>query len=92
MSSMRPTAVPFCSLLQRPTMLKWEYMWIYVTHEKGKQVLIANGERLEAQTYQEALNAVGKEGWELVAVIPPALLPAATQTLAQFCLKRPIVD
>ena len=73
-------------------MQKWEYMWIYVAQEKGKQVYIANGERLEAQTYQEALNAVGKEGWELVAVIPPALFPAATQTLAQFCLKRPIVD
>jgi len=65
-------------------------MWIYVTSEKGQQVYIANGERLNAQTYHEALNAVGKDGWELVALVPPAVLPTATQTFAQFCLKRPI--
>jgi hypothetical protein len=56
---------------------------------KGKQLYIANGERLEAETYQEALNAVGKERWELVAVMPPALFSSSTHTFAQFCLKRP---
>jgi hypothetical protein len=73
-------------------MQKWEYMWIYVANEKGQQVYVANGARLEAQTYQEALNAVGKEGWELVTVIPPTIVPTPTNTLAQFCLKRPIGD
>lgn len=73
-------------------MQKWEYMWIYVSPEKGNQVYLANGERLEAQTYQEALNAVGKEGWELVAVIPPNPISTSMQIFAQFCLKRPIPD
>lgn len=71
-------------------MQRWEYMWIYVSSEKGKNVFVANGERLEAQSYAEALNSVGKEGWELVAVIQPAVLPTPTNTLGQFCLKRPI--
>jgi len=70
-------------------MQNWEYMWIYVSQEKGRQVYVANGKRLEAETYQEALNAVGKEGWELVAVIPPSLISSSTHTFAQFCLKRP---
>lgn len=73
-------------------MQKWEYMWIYVTHEKGKQVYVANGERLGAETYQEALNAVGREGWELVTVLPPTIVPTPTQSFAQFCLKRPLAD
>jgi hypothetical protein len=73
-------------------MQKWEYMWIYVSHEKGKQVLVANGQRLKAQSYPEALSAVGKDGWELVSVIPPAPIPALPQTFPQFCLKRPISD
>jgi Domain of unknown function (DUF4177) len=73
-------------------MQKWEYMWIYVTHEKGRHVYVANGKRLEAQTNVEALNAMGKEGWELVTtiVIPQAAYP--TQQFPQFCLKRPISD
>ncbi|HKP36685.1 MAG TPA: DUF4177 domain-containing protein [Pyrinomonadaceae bacterium] len=71
-------------------MQRWEYMWIYVTNEKGQRVYVANGERLHAQAYHEALNAVGKDGWELVAVIPPPTLPGAMQSFAQFCLKRPI--
>jgi hypothetical protein len=72
-------------------MQMWEYMWIYIVHESGRQAFVANGERLEAQTYQEALNAVGKEGWELVSVIPPGVIPGPTNTFAQFCLKRPIL-
>ena len=43
-------------------MQKWEYMWIYVDDSVGKRVYVANGERLEAQTYTEALNIVGKGG------------------------------
>lgn len=39
-----------------------EYMWIYVDDAMGKQVYVANGERLQAQTYQQALNEVGKDG------------------------------
>jgi len=73
-------------------MQKWEYMWIYVAHEKGHQIFVANGARLEAQTYEDALNVVGKEGWELVTVVPPTTIPTPTQSFAQFCLKRPIVD
>ena len=71
-------------------MQKWEYMWIYVTDEKGKQVYVANGQRLEAQSYAEALNALGKEGWELVAIVPPSLVGAPTHAFVQFCLKRPV--
>jgi len=78
-------------------MQKWEYMWIYMAHEQGKNVFVANGERLAAQTYPEALNAVGKEGWELVTTIitpqgyiPTQIFPA--QNFPQFCLKRPISD
>jgi hypothetical protein len=73
-------------------MQNWEYMWIYVADEKGQQVYIANGERLEARTYPEALNAVGKEGWELVAVIPPSIIRTPTNTYAQLCLKRPLAN
>ena len=73
-------------------MQRWEYMWIYVDDSGGKQVYVANGERLPAHSYAEALNAVGKDGWELVAVIPPMVLPTATHTFAQFCLKRPLAD
>lgn len=43
-------------------MQKWEYLWIYVNDSGGSPVYIANGERLPAQTYAEALNIVGK-GW-----------------------------
>jgi hypothetical protein len=70
-------------------MQNWEYMWIHVSTEMGKQTYVANGERLEVQTYQDALNHVGKEGWELVAVIPPTALRSPS-SIAEFCLKRPI--
>jgi len=72
-------------------MQKWEYMWMSVTSLKGKLVFLANGERLEASMFVEALNTLGEDGWELVAVIPPAFkLPAPLQSVPQFCLKRPI--
>lgn len=73
-------------------MQKWEYMWIYVDDSVGKRVYVANGERLEAQTYSEALNIAGKDGWELVAVVPPTVISTPTRTFAQFCLKRPLAD
>lgn len=73
-------------------MQKWEYMWIYVDDSGGKQVYVANGHRLEAHTYVEALNIVGKDGWEVVGVVPPSTFRRATQTSAQFCLKRPLED
>lgn len=44
-------------------MQKWEYLWIYVDDSSGKPVYVANGEPLPAQTYAEALNVVGKEGF-----------------------------
>jgi len=40
-------------------MQKWEYLWMYIASEKGAQVFVANGERLQAQSYPEALNAFG---------------------------------
>jgi hypothetical protein len=73
-------------------MRKWEYMWVYCSDSRGSLTYIANGERLPAQSYAEALNVLGKQGWELVAVIPPSAVRTATQTYAQFCLKRPIPD
>jgi hypothetical protein len=74
-------------------MQKWEYMWMYVTSEKGAQVFVANGERLPAQSYAEALNVLGKEGWELVTAIPPPFkFPVPMQSFPQFCLKRPLSD
>ena len=72
-------------------MQQWEYMWIYVDDAKGKQVYVANGERLEAQTYQQALNEVGKDGWELVAIVPPKTFAPKMESRPQFCLKRPMV-
>ena len=70
-------------------MQRWEYMWLYVTNEGGRQVFVANGARLQVQTYFEALNALGNDGWELVAIMPPGLtLPAGPQSTLQFCLKR----
>jgi len=78
--------------IQIKAMRKWEYMWIYVDDSKGKLVYVANGKRLKAQTYPEALNEVGEEGWELVAVVPPSLIAAPTRTYAQLCLKRPIQE
>lgn len=73
-------------------MQKWEYMWIYVDDSDGGPVYVANGQRLQAQTYAEALTIVGKDGWELVAVVPPTSLRTPTTTYATFCLKRPIAD
>jgi len=74
-------------------MQKWEYMWMSVALEKGKQVFVANGKRLPAQSYSEALNELGKDGWELVSVIQPAIkFPVPLQSFPQFCLKRPIPD
>ena len=73
-------------------MQKWEYMWIYVNNSGGEQIFVANGEQLQAQTYAEALNIVGRDGWELVAVVPPAALRTPTTAYATFCLKRPIAD
>ena len=73
-------------------MQKWEYMWIYVDDSRGSLVYVANGERLPAQTYAEALNIVGKDGWELVAVVSPTALRSPTTTFAQLCLKRPLAD
>jgi Domain of unknown function (DUF4177) len=72
-------------------MQKWEYMWIHVASEKGKQTFVANGEPLNVQTYRDALNHVGKDGWELVAAIPPTAL-SSSSSIAEFCLKRPIQD
>ena len=71
-------------------MQQWEYMWIYVDDAMGKQVYVANGERLQAHTYQQALNEVGKDGWELVAIIPPKTLAPKMESRPQFCLKRPL--
>ena len=72
-------------------MQKWEYMWMYIASEKGAQVFVANGERLQAQSYPEALNALGKVGWELVTVIPPGFkVPVPMRDSPQFCLKRPL--
>lgn len=71
-------------------MQKWEYMWIYLAKEKRKQIYIANGERLNAGTYAEALNVVGQDGWELVSVIPPTSIRRANFEFPQFCLKRPV--
>ena len=72
-------------------MQQWEYMWIYVDDAIGKHVYVANGERLQAQSYPQALNEVGQDGWELVAIVPPTIIPSPTRTYAQCCLKRPIV-
>jgi len=72
-------------------MQKWEYMWMYLSSEKGQQIFVANGQRLQAQTYSEALNILGEDGWELVAVIPPGIkFPTPMQGSPQFCLKRPL--
>lgn len=73
-------------------MQKWEYLWIYVDDSSGTPVYIANGERLSARTYAEALNNVGRDGWELVTVVPPASVRTTTHAYAQFCLKRPLAD
>jgi hypothetical protein len=74
-------------------MQKWEYMWMYVASEKGAQIFIANGERLPAQTFPEALNLLGNDGWELVSIISPGMaLPVPMQSFPQFCLKMPISD
>jgi len=73
-------------------MQKWEYMWIYVDDSGGKQVYVASGDRLPAQTYAEALNIVGKEGGELVAVVPPSAIRTPTHASAQFCLKWALAD
>lgn len=72
-------------------MQKWEYMWMYVNNEGGEQVYIANGARLSAQTYPQALNVLGNEGWELVAVLPRETgFSSPKQSFPQFCLKRPV--
>ena len=73
-------------------MQKWEYMWIYVDDSGGKQVYVANGNRLPAQTYPEALNIASKGGWELVAVVPPSAIRTPTHAFAQFCLKWALAD
>jgi len=74
-------------------MAKWEYMWMYVSSDRGRQIFVANGEHLQAQTYTEALNLLGKDGWELVAIIPPPIkFPVPMQSSPQFCLKRPVRD
>jgi hypothetical protein len=36
---------------------------------------VANGEQLDGQTYPEASDEVGREGWELVTAMPPSTLP-----------------
>ena len=72
-------------------MQRWEYMWIYVAQEKGTSVFIANGDRLTARTSVEALNAVGQQGWELVAIIYGSAPSLMSQNMPQFCLKRPII-
>ena len=73
-------------------MQQWEYMWIYVTHEQGRHVYVANGQRLEAQTNVEALNAVGKDGWELVSAVIIPNPNYSVQLFPQFCLKRRISE
>ena len=72
-------------------MQQWEYMWIYIDNAMGKQVYVANGERLQAESYHQALNEVGKDGWELVAIVPPKTLASKIESRLQFCLKRPVV-
>jgi hypothetical protein len=65
-------------------MQQWEYMWIYVDEAMGKQFYVANRVRLQAQTYPQALNEVGKEDRELVAIVPPTLTPSPTRAYAQI--------
>lgn len=69
-------------------MQKWEYLWIYIAVDPAdstKFLYMASGQRLGAKNHGDALNEVGKDGWELAAVTltPPAAFP-------QFYLKRPI--
>ena len=79
------------SITEVRTMQQWEYMWIYVDEVKGNQVYVANGVHLQAQTYPEALNEVGKDGWELVAILPPTSIPSLIRAYPQCCLKRPVM-
>jgi hypothetical protein len=73
-------------------MQKWEYMWMYVDDSGGKQAYVANGEHLPAQSNPEALNLLGRDGWELVSVIPPGAIKTARRAYLHFCLKRPLAD
>jgi uncharacterized protein DUF4177 len=74
-------------------MQRWEYMWVYVDTPKANPVYVANGERLTARSHVEMLNALGKEGWELIGVLPPvSFLPAPTRESPQFYLKRGLSD
>jgi hypothetical protein len=68
-------------------------MWVYLDKPKGSSVYVANGERLTARSHVEMLNALGKDGWELVGVLPPmSFLPAPTRESPQFYLKRMLSD
>lgn len=73
-------------------MQKWEYIWLSVTVEKGTYVYLANGQRLTAATYSDALNSLGREGWELVCALSMRQTSLATESIPQFCLKRPIAN
>jgi hypothetical protein len=57
-----------------------EYMWIYVDDVIDKQVYVANRERLQAQSYQQALNEVGKDGWGTSENVPPKTLASKMES------------
>ena len=50
-------------------MQKWEYLKIYIMLEQGKLFSYQSQKIIEGRQIMEAINILGKSGWELVNVV-----------------------
>jgi hypothetical protein len=81
-------------------MNKWEYTWLFLHREAkvlGKEtpwfLCCPDGTRVENQAINFAIQELGNEGWELVAVVPVSNLLGSTTTgwtnELDYIFKRP---
>lgn len=80
--------------------MKWEYLAILIEHglknddQNGKWLLYSDGKVIVTESISEILDKYGKEGWEVINVLPDATTSVDDLTVIytyRVFFKRPLV-